>query len=168
MRSARKPRLRELFNSSDCQNKADLGLVQNKAQIELRLDPGKGNPGSIRARMSVFQIGWFEGGDVPPPYEGGTCPFRKGRMRYERKTKRSFQGKMEIAQKFFPGHRTGAMPEAGKCLVGFSRCALAGIPVRSSLHNAPVRQKARLLCGGSRRKKIVLSKNLLCRNLQWG
>ena len=59
--SGRKTRLCERFNSSDCQNKADLGLVKNGARIGLRLDPEKGNPGSIWARISVARIGWIRG-----------------------------------------------------------------------------------------------------------
>ncbi len=53
MRSARKTRLCERFNSPDYQNKADLGLFLNGTQIGLRLDPEKVNPGLIWARISV-------------------------------------------------------------------------------------------------------------------
>ena len=67
MRSALKTRLCELFNSSDCQNTADLSLFLNGAQIGLRLDPEMANPGSIWARISVALI-WGEGGKSHIPF----------------------------------------------------------------------------------------------------
>ncbi len=56
IRSARKTRLRERFNSPDCQNKADSGLFLKGARFGLRLDSERSNPGSIRARISVARI----------------------------------------------------------------------------------------------------------------
>ncbi len=38
-----------------------MGLFSNGARFGLRLDPGKVNPGSIRARISVAKIGWMGG-----------------------------------------------------------------------------------------------------------
>jgi hypothetical protein len=60
-RKGLKTRLCERYNLSDCQNTAFLGLFLNGARIGLRLDPKKGDPGSIRAQISVSQIGWKGG-----------------------------------------------------------------------------------------------------------
>lgn len=59
-RSAAKSRLYERYNLPDCENKAEYRLFLKGARYGLRLDPGRSNPGSIRARIRAGRIGWIE------------------------------------------------------------------------------------------------------------